>query len=162
MLTETIIEDDRWQSVELDALCERAATATLEYLGLEVKSFEISILGCGDARISLLNSDFRGKPQPTNVLSWPTEERGARQAGETPELPAPGADPELGDIAISYDTCAREANGAGKPFADHVAHLIVHGVLHLLGYDHIRDQDATLMQSTEVAILGKLGLPDPY
>ncbi|MGR3313373.1 MAG: rRNA maturation RNase YbeY, partial [Roseovarius indicus] len=60
------------------------------------------------------------------------------------------------------DTCAREAEAAGKPMADHVTHLVVHALLHLLGYDHVRDQDATLMEATEVAILGKLGLPDPY
>ena len=71
-------------------------------------------------------------------------------------------DCELGDIAISYDTCAREAAEAGKPFDFHVIHLIVHGTLHLLGYDHERDGDATLMEGLEVEILGKLDIPDPY
>ena len=69
---------------------------------------------------------------------------------------------ELGDIAISYDTCHAEAEAAGRPMADHVTHLIVHGLLHLLGYDHERDGDATLMERLEVEILGKLGLDDPY
>jgi probable rRNA maturation factor len=68
----------------------------------------------------------------------------------------------LGDIAISYDTCLREALDAEKPFADHVTHLVIHGILHLLGYDHIRDEDATLMERIEVEILGKLGISDPY
>jgi probable rRNA maturation factor len=77
-------------------------------------------------------------------------------------MPTPGGMIELGDIAISYDTCAAEARAAGKPITAHVTHLIVHGVLHLLGYDHIDDTDAALMERLEVEILGKLGLDDPY
>jgi probable rRNA maturation factor len=73
-----------------------------------------------------------------------------------------GGSGHLGDIAIAFDTCTREAAAAGRPVADHVTHLLVHAALHLLGYDHIRDQDATLLEATEVAILGKLGVPDPY
>lgn len=162
MLTDTLVEDARWCTFGLATLAERAASATLAHLGLGPDNFEISILGCDDARIAVLNGDFRDKPQPTNVLSWPSEDRAAATPGALPDLPEPGLDPELGDIAIAYDTCAREAGAAGRPLQDHVTHLIVHGVLHLLGYDHIRDQDATLMEATEVAILGKLGLPDPY
>ncbi|MEO3416274.1 rRNA maturation RNase YbeY [Roseovarius sp. CAU 1744] len=162
MLTDTLIEDDRWTAAELAGLSERAATATLAHLGLDPADWEISILGCDDARITVLNGDFRDRPQPTNVLSWPSEERGADAAGAVPDLPQPGFDPELGDIAIAYETCAREASEGQKPLSDHVTHLIVHAVLHLLGYDHIRDEDATLMQATEVEVLGKLGLSDPY
>ena len=165
MLTDTILEDDRWQQAGLEPLAETAARATLAQLGLDPDGFEIAVLACDDARIAELNADFRDKPTATNVLSWPSEERGAEQDGDTPELPEPGfaglAD-ELGDIAISYDTCAREAAEAGKPFADHVTHLIVHATLHLLGYDHIRDKDATLMEGIETEILGKMGLADPY
>ncbi|MFN3847582.1 MAG: rRNA maturation RNase YbeY, partial [Paracoccaceae bacterium] len=74
----------------------------------------------------------------------------------------PDAPWSLGDIAISFDTCQREAEAAGKPMADHVMHLVVHGFLHLLGYDHISDADATLMEQREVAILATLGVDDPY
>ena len=162
MLTEILIEDDRWQTAGLPALSERAAAATLVHLGLEPADWEISVLGCDDARIAVLNDDFRDKPQATNVLSWPSEERGAEAPGQTPDLPEPGFDSELGDIAIAFETCAREAAEGQKPLSDHVTHLIVHGVLHLLGYDHVRDEDATLMQAIEVEVLGKLGLPDPY
>jgi probable rRNA maturation factor len=162
MPVEVIIEDDRWEAAELEALAERAAAAALLHLGLDPQVWEISVLGCDDARIALLNSAFRDKPAPTNVLSWPSAERAAAVAGAAPVLPVPGPDPELGDIAIAYDTCAREAAEAGRPLADHVTHLCVHAVLHLLGYDHIRDPDATLMEATEVTILGKLGVPDPY
>jgi len=162
MLTDTLMEDHRWQEFGLEALAETAARATLTHLGLDPADWQIAVLACDDARIATLNAEFREKPVPTNVLSWPSEDRAADAPGTPPVLPQPGFDPELGDIAIAYDTCAREAAEQGKPFADHVTHLMVHGVLHLLGYDHIRDQDATLMETTEVAILGKLGLPDPY
>ncbi|SHL06738.1 probable rRNA maturation factor [Roseovarius marisflavi] len=162
MLTEILIEDERWALLDFSPLAERAAQATLIHLGLDPADWEISILGCDDARIAVLNADFREKPQATNVLSWPSEERAAQTPGALPDLPVPGPDAGLGDIAIAYDTCAAEAEAGNKPLADHVTHLIVHAVLHLLGYDHIRDQDATLMEATEVAILGKLGLPDPY
>jgi probable rRNA maturation factor len=137
----------------------------LAELGLAPEGFQISLLGCDDARIAVLNADFRGKPQPTNVLSWPSEDRAAETPGGTPEPPEPGSadDPEsLGDIAIAFDTCAREAAEQAKPMADHVTHLIVHGVLHLLGYDHIDDADATVMESLEVRILASMGLSDPY
>ena len=162
MLTDTLTEDDRWTGLDLDALAERAGQAVLVHVGLDPEDWRISVLGCDDMRIAVLNGDFRDIHRPTNVLSWPSEERGADLAGQAPALPEPGGDPELGDIAIAYDTCAREAAEAGKPLQDHVTHLLVHGILHLLGYDHIRDRDATLTEATEVAILGKLGVPDPY
>ncbi|MFX0544163.1 rRNA maturation RNase YbeY [Roseovarius sp. S1116L3] len=162
MLMDVMVEDRRWRALDLEALAERAGRAALKHLGLEPAAFEISVLACNDARIAALNEDFRGKPQPTNVLSWPSGERGASRAGGAPDLPNSATDAELGDIAIAYETCAREAEAGGKPLADHAAHLIVHAVLHLLGYDHIRDEDATLMEACEVAILCKLGIPDPY
>lgn len=164
-LVETVIEDARWEAFGLVALAERAGTAVLTGLNLPVEGFAISLMGCNDARIAVLNADFRDKPQPTNVLSWPSEERGAEFVGEAPELPEPGApdDPEaLGDIAIAWETCAREAEAQGKPMAEHVTHLIVHGVLHLLGYDHVEDADAALMEGLEVRILASLGVSDPY
>ena len=78
-----------------------------------------------------------------------------------PAAPDP-TDPELGDIAIAYQTCEAEAQAAGKPMTEHVTHLIVHATLHLLGFDHERDEDATLMEGLETQILGKMGLDDPY
>ena len=164
-LVETMIEDTRWQAFGLDPLAERAAGAALQGAGLPVAGFAISLMGCDDARIAVLNADFRGKPVPTNVLSWPSEERGAEFVGDAPEPPLPGApeDPEsLGDIAIAWETCVREAEEQGKPMVDHVTHLIVHGTLHLLGYDHVEAEDATLMEGLEVQILASLGVCDPY
>jgi len=164
-LVETMIEDARWEAFGLAAVAERAGRAVLAGLELPGAGFAISLMGCDDARIAVLNADFRGKPQPTNVLSWPSEERGAEFAGEAPEPPEPGEadDPEpLGDIAIAWETCAREAGEQDKPMVDHVTHLIVHGMLHLLGYDHVEEEDAALMEGLEVRILASLGVSDPY
>jgi probable rRNA maturation factor len=159
-----VIEDARWEALGLAALAQPAVLAACTEVGLEVEGFSLCLMGCDDARIAVLNGDFRGKAAATNVLSWPSEERGA-ELGCVPDLPAAGEidDPEpLGDIAIAYDTCAAEAAAAGKPMRDHVQHLVVHGFLHLLGYDHIDDADATVMEATEVRILARLGLSDPY
>ena len=164
-LVETMIEDARWEAFGLAAVAERAGRAVLGGLELPGAGFAISLMGCDDARIAVLNADFRGKPQPTNVLSWPSEERGAEFAGEAPEPPEPGEadDPDpLGDIAIAWETCAREAGEQDKPMVDHVTHLIVHGMLHLLGYDHVEEEDAALMEGLEVRILASLGVSDPY
>ena len=158
MITDIVFEDDRWADMGFKTLAEAAAKATLAHC-LDDGAWEISVLACDDARISALNDDFRNKAQPTNVLSWPSEERGAFSPGGAP---IPPEDPELGDIAIAYDTCAREAEAAGITMAQHTTHLIVHAVLHLLGYDHERDEDATLMEGIEIEILGKLGVPNPY
>ena len=161
MTVDCLIEDDRWDALNLEALAEAASDAALTELGLEPSVWEISLMGCDDARIAALNADFRGKPQPTNVLSWPSEERGTAVPGEMPLAPDP-ADPELGDIAIAWQTCEAEARAADKPMAEHVTHLIVHATLHLLGFDHVRDADAALMEGLETQILGKMGLDDPY
>ncbi|MBW7921281.1 MAG: rRNA maturation RNase YbeY [Rubellimicrobium sp.] len=165
MAVDCLIEDQRWQAVGLDAIAEAAAAGVFARLGLEPGAWGVSLLGCNDARIAELNADFRGKPQPTNVLSWPSEERGAAAPGAMPPLPRPdpsGDEVELGDIAIAYDTCLAEAAQAGRTLHDHALHLVAHGLLHLLGFDHERDADAALMEGIEREVLGKLGIADPY
>lgn len=169
-LVDLIVEDERWNGLGLDERAERAARAVLADLGLDAAAFEISLLACDDARMAVLNADFRGKPVPTNVLSWPAEDRAASTDGAHPRLPGAGQGTEtggdmpeaLGDIAIAFDTCRREAEHQAKTMQDHVTHLLVHGVLHLLGYDHIRPGDAGLMETTEIRILAALGIADPY
>ncbi len=161
MICDCIVEDPRWDSIDIAPLTERAVAAALQGVGLTPSDWEVSLMACDDARIAALNADFRGKPQPTNVLSWPSEERGAALDGETP-APPDAQDPELGDIAIAYDTCAAEAKAAGISMENHTTHLIVHATLHLLGYDHERDADATLMEGLESQILGNMGIADPY
>jgi probable rRNA maturation factor len=162
MSIDIVIEDDRWAEAGLAPLATRAAGATLAHLGLDPEAWEIVLLACDDDRIAALNADFRGKPQPTNVLSWPSEDRAAEAPGQPPAPPDPATGPELGDIAIAYDTCAREAAEAGLPLDHHVTHLLVHGTLHLLGYDHIRDADAAIMERIEVEILASVGVANPY
>jgi probable rRNA maturation factor len=159
-------EEPRWGAFDLERIALRAVAATLLHLGMSggVEKCEISLLACDDARIAALNAGFRDRDRATNVLSWPATDLAALTAGALPERPEVDFSGEmaLGDIAIAWETCAREAQEAGIPMGDHVTHLLVHGVLHLLGYDHIRDPDATLMMENEIEILGKLGISDPY
>lgn len=164
-LVDTVIEDPRWEAIDLPARAETAARAAFAELGLAPEGFMLCVMGCDDARIAELNGEFRQKGKPTNVLSWPSDERAADEPGQRPDFPEPGDadDPEeLGDIAIAWETCEREAAEQGKPMADHVTHLVVHAVLHLLGYDHIDDADAELMEATEIAALARLGVANPY
>ena len=162
---EIVIEDDRWEAFGLEAAARRAMDATLGHLGLNSALFQAVVMGCDDARIAGLNGAFRDKAKPTNVLSWPSEERSSEYAGEAPLPPEPGQEDDptpLGDIAIAWETCAREAAEQGKTVEDHVTHLLIHGILHLLGYDHVDDEDAELMEAEERRILAALGIADPY
>ncbi|WP_299653362.1 rRNA maturation RNase YbeY [uncultured Jannaschia sp.] len=147
-VVDVILEDDRWRE-SLERLAGIAVPAALA--GLE--DCEVAVMGCDDARIAALNESFRGKARPTNVLSWPS-------AALRPDI-AP-IEPELGDIAIAFETCAREAAEQGKPFEAHVIHLLVHATLHLLGHDHADAAEAERMEAEEVRILTALGYPDPY
>ncbi|WP_417700658.1 rRNA maturation RNase YbeY [Pseudophaeobacter sp.] len=164
MALEITIEDSRWQEAGLDRLASQAVLAVLAHFELDPEACEIALLACDDAQICALNDEFRDKPTATNVLSWPAEDLAAAEPGGQPRRPETDYTGEipLGDIAIAYETCQREADAAKKPLADHLRHLVVHGVLHLLGYDHISDLDATVMEGLEVKILGNLGLDDPY
>ncbi len=164
-LVDVVFEDARWEQLDLAALAQTACAATLERLDMAAKDFEIALLACDDARICALNGDFRDKPQPTNILSWPDTDLGAARAGDTPARPQ--SDDKngvvfLGDMAIAYDTCMAEAQAQSKPVADHLTHLLVHGCLHLLGYDHVFEKDACLMEGLEVSILANLNISDPY
>jgi probable rRNA maturation factor len=110
---------------------------------------ELAIVLTNDSAIRLLNRDWRGTDAATNVLSFPVQA-------------AVGRSPIIGDIVLAYETVAREARDEGKPFAHHVAHLTVHGFLHLNGYDHQRSKDADEMEKLERKILRRLAIPDPY
>ena len=164
MILDIVVEDPRWAEADLESHAEAAIAATLARLKVEDLDWEVSLLACNDDRIAELNAEFREKDKATNVLSWPAQELAAEEEGGDPDRPEVDfmGDAALGDIAIAFETCTREAQEAGKTFSDHVRHLIVHGTLHLLGYDHIRDGDATLMEDLEVEILGKMGIADPY
>ncbi len=154
-----IVEDPRWAPLGLESLCAAALPALLDRLELPERPYEFALLACDDARIQTLNADHRDQDKATNVLSWPAEDLAPDTDGAAP--PAPSL-PELGDIAIAYDTCAREAEAQGKSMAAHTTHLIVHGVLHLLGYDHDTEPNATRMETIEAKTLETLGIESPY
>jgi len=160
------IEDARWSALGLDALAETAVAAVFAQLGLPRDGYEVSVLACDDALIAGLNAEFRSKPVPTNVLSWPAFDLAPEHAGEAPQPLPPGGDGPfdtgLGDIAIAYDTCMREAAEQGLSAEHHILHLLVHATLHLLGYDHETDADAARMEGLEVKTLETLNVANPY
>jgi probable rRNA maturation factor len=119
---------------------------------------ELAIVLSHDSAIQALNRDWRGKNAPTNVLSFPSAPARPRRKGGK----GPSPSPYIGDIVIAYETTAREAAAEGKPFSHHLAHLAVHGFLHLLGYDHENDRDAEAMERLERRILRRMAIPDPY
>lgn len=163
MAVDLIIEDDRWNAVPLARIMAGVRSQVLVDLGLDDVDWTVSVLACDDARIAVLNAEFRGKPAPTNVLSWPEHDLAPLIHGEIPPKPvSDGYDPGLGDIAISFDTCAAEASDQDKDFTHHVTHLLLHGLLHLLGYDHETDADAARMEALETKHLETMGIPDPY
>ena len=151
MTTDTIVEDARWPG-HLPELAARAARAALWAAGLDADDHEVCVLATSDEAVADLNRRFRGKPSPTNVLSFPSSEVAP---GETPaEM--------IGDVALAYETCAAEAAAQGKSLDDHATHLIVHAVLHCLGHDHAEEGQAALMEGLETTILEGLGIADPY
>ena len=143
-----VIESDRWRRCDDAATVARRAVMKAAAV-LSTERAELAIVLTDDTAIRALNRAWRGVDKATNVLSFPTQ-----RSGETPPL--------LGDIVLAYQTIAREARSERKPFAHHVAHLAVHGFLHLLGYDHERRTDAEAMERTEREILQRLAVPDPY
>ncbi|WP_372781423.1 rRNA maturation RNase YbeY [Phenylobacterium sp.] len=141
------IEDPAWTTALADAegLARAAAEATLASEGAVGEG--VSLLLTNDVTIRGLNLRFRAQDKPTNVLSFP--------APQNPER-------FLGDVALAYGVCAQEAQDQDKPLAHHLQHLVAHGVLHLLGYDHISDAEADEMEGLERVVLAGLGIPDPY
>ena len=132
-------------------LADRAVFEALKQSGAKVRGVsELSIVLTDDAEQQGLNRDWRGIDKPTNVLSFPQIE---------PFGPVTGI---LGDIVLARETLEREAVELGKPFTDHYTHLVVHGFLHILGYDHIDEAEALVMEGLETQILATLGIPDPY
>ncbi len=141
------VEHEAWNALgDLDARVRSAVDAAVAASGAEVPAdAELSLVLCDDAFIRDLNQRWRGKDKATNVLSFPA------------------ADPAmLGDIVVAYETCVREAEDEGRPLADHLSHMIVHGVFHLVGFDHEDDADAEEMEQREAQALARLGIASPY
>lgn len=143
-MIEIEVEADDWTFAlaDVEAVVERAAGAALGAV-----EGDIVVLLTDDAAVRDLNGRFRDKDRPTNVLSFPAPESAA---------------PHLGDIVLAYGVCAAEAETQGKTLADHLSHLVVHGVLHLLGRDHVNDAEAEEMEAEERDILARIGIADPY
>ncbi|SPU54708.1 Probable rRNA maturation factor [Brevundimonas vesicularis] len=143
-MIEIEIEAEAWTAAlpDTEAVVERAAQASLGTV-----EGDIVVLLTDDDAVRELNGRFRDKDRPTNVLSFPAPEN---------------AFPHLGDIVLAYGVCATEAEAQGKTLADHLSHLVVHGVLHLLGRDHEDDAEAEEMEAEEREILAQIGVADPY
>ena len=154
------IEEGQWPSEErLAEMSERVLGAAADYLRkTEKQPFpkagapEVSLVFTNDAEIRGINAEWRSQDKPTNVLSFPA----------FPLTPGKMPGPMLGDIIFAEETLTREAAELGKSFDDHLTHLLVHGFLHLFGYDHMDDEEAEKMEGLETRILGELGLSDPY
>ena len=153
------IDIDGWPSGEWAALAERALSATAQVEpAIANPRLSTSLLFTSDEEVHELNKEWRGKDKPTNVLSFPMLEREDLLA-----LAQDGPPEMLGDLALAYETCEREAAEKGIALGDHAAHLIVHGLLHLAGHDHVEsDAQAEAMEALEIAALAKLGIADPY
>ena len=142
-----VVDDPGWRKFRgLVPRLERAASAAAKAAGFRGRS-GMTVLLSNDRRLKALNRDFRGADKPTNVLSFPAQ---------------PNKDKYLGDVALALGVTRREAKASGKLVADHAAHLVVHGVLHLAGYDHVRAGDAKVMEALEVTILKRLDIANPY
>jgi probable rRNA maturation factor len=145
---DVLVESELWNRKK--GVKSAARRAILKAAGvLSTPSSELAIVLTDDSTIRLLNRDWRGVDAPTNVLSFP-----ASRTGSAPLF--------IGDIVLAFETIAGEAKAERKPFAHHIAHLAVHGFLHLLGYDHLRKKDAEEMEQLERDILRRLRVPDPY
>jgi probable rRNA maturation factor len=155
-MTEVLTVAECWQNeANAESTIHRAIEAAAEIIDADVGETELAIMLTDDAGIRILNSNWRGIDKPTNVLSFPAlQPAGPGGPDDAPRM--------LGDIAIAYETTRKEADDEQKPFDHHLSHLAVHGLLHLVGYDHEDDADAEVMEALEVNILAQLGIPNPY
>jgi probable rRNA maturation factor len=155
-VSEVLVVADGWQAEpDAEAVIHRAIATAAEIVDADLGEAELAVMLTDDAGMRTLNSNWRGIDQPTNVLSFPAlPPTGPRGGDNAPRM--------LGDIAISYETTRNEADDEQKPFDHHLSHLAVHGFLHLIGYDHEKDDDAEAMEALELEILAQLGIPDPY
>jgi probable rRNA maturation factor len=157
--TDIIIRDDRWEAAipHVSELCDVAAIAAFAASAIQPPHAEASLVLADDDFVASLNEQYRDREGPTNVLSFASYD----DVDELRDLPD-GMPAMLGDIIIAFDTTEREAQQSGIDLDDHLRHLVVHGMLHLLGYDHISDDQAAMMEPLETKVLAQLGVTDPY
>lgn len=167
-IVDLVTEEASWEAAlpDLEDVAEAGAAMAFGAAGLAPAGYEIAVLACDDARIATLNQAHRARPQPTNVLSWPAFDLAPELPGGQPAPPPPteedGPPVFLGDVALALQTCQREAKEGGLPLKTHATHLILHSVLHLLGYDHLTDEDAAVMEGLESRAMIEAGFSDPY
>ncbi len=166
-LVDLVVADEGWKAAlpDLAGLADQGTRLALDSAGLVAEHWSICILATNDAEIARLNREFRGKSPATNVLSWPAFDLTREHPGALPEPPPRpdfGVRCPLGDVALALQTIEAEAKNAAIPLKDHVIHLILHGCLHLLGFDHRIDKDAETMERIEGEALARIGVPDPY
>ncbi len=151
------VEDDNWP--ECDDLIRRCVMAALKYCETDTQGrpVELSIVLADNNQVQELNRDYREKDKPTNVLSFPALE--CEEPGHLLLEPGPL---HLGDIILAFGVVEAEAADQSISFEDHISHLIIHGVLHLIGYDHIEDEEAEEMEAAEIALLKEFGIANPY
>jgi probable rRNA maturation factor len=163
---EVIAEAGDWSALgDAEAAAERAFAALCAELGLAAEDYEVALMLTDDAAIAELNARFRGKVAPTNVLSWPALPLAPGPDGRPPAPPTrdAGAPPvALGDVALAAETVKREAGERNLVLVDHATHLIMHGALHCLGFDHDSDDQAAVMEGIERRALARIGVADPY
>ncbi|HKY94605.1 MAG TPA: rRNA maturation RNase YbeY [Kiloniellales bacterium] len=165
MAVDILIEAPAWLRAlpEAERVVERAARATFAIATLpDDGAWECAVLLADDSRLQELNRRFRGQDKPTNVLSFPADPREPDYANEVQMEPAEDQPLPYGDVAIAYGTTAAEAAEQGKTLADHLSHLVVHGLLHLIGHDHETAAEAERMEALERQILWEIGIADPY
>ncbi|MCR9257887.1 MAG: rRNA maturation RNase YbeY [Alphaproteobacteria bacterium] len=157
VLTEVVVEGGGWAEAlpDLEAISAAAADALTAENPPDLKAGTIVLLFTDDEAVRRLNHDFRDQDKPTNVLSFPADPGDLAYLPEGEVLP-------LGDIALAFETCRGEAARDGKSLKDHVTHLVVHGMLHIFGYDHLDDGSASEMEGLEIRVLARLGVDDPY
>lgn len=147
-----VIEHEGWKDFDIESITAQCLSSLDKERPPKWRAGEVTLLFTGNEEVHTLNRDWRGKDQPTNVLSFPAD-----------TLPLPDGIPQpLGDIALALETCLGEAKEKQLPPESHLSHLILHGILHLLGYDHISETEAVEMETLERRLLARLGIGDPY
>lgn len=153
---DVLVHEPTWRDAvaDVERVCRQAALAAAEASNRVPDAAEITIVLADDAEMRQLNRDYRGQDAPTDVLSFGAWDEFAPESGAD-MIP-------LGDVVIAFGTAGADAATTGTPLDEHLTHLVVHGILHLLGYDHISDSDAAVMEGLEIAVLKGMGIDDPY
>ena len=167
IIANVVFKDNRWKKLPLKKLAMDSLNLIADDVLQKNNDFEISILATNDSEVTYLNNNFRGYNRPTNILSWPERRYERKKPGLFPQLVSTSSfysdgSNFLGNLAVSFDRCSIEAQEENLAFEDHLYHLLIHGCLHLVGFDHENELDAELMEDIEKKLLSKLGIENPY